>query len=62
MYNDCQYERFKIAKMIEVRSFANNTSGMSDLLDVMDYMDKKLDEFKVTYLKLKQRKALLVAE
>jgi len=56
VYNECWMSRFWIAKIIETRSFHNKMSGMEELLEALDYMDKWLDKFRSTYRKLKERR------
>jgi len=62
IYFECKYARYRLAKIIEVRSYANNTLNMEELLEVVDYVDKKIEEFRCTYLWLKQKKMLEQAE
>ena len=46
--------RHRIAKIIETRSFNNKLDGMDDLLEALDFMDKRLDAFKTRYRSLKE--------
>lgn len=40
IYMTCRISRIRIAKIIEVRSFANKLSDMDALLEVVDFLDK----------------------
>lgn len=53
IYFECKYTWYWLAKIIEVRSFANNTLNMDELIEVVEYIDKKIEEFWITYLRLK---------
>lgn len=53
IYFECKYARYWLAKIIEVWSYANNTLNMEELLEVVDFVDKKIEDFKCTYLRLK---------
>ena len=56
VYNECRMSWFRIAKIIETRSFHNKMHGMEELLEALDYMDKRIDKFRATYRKLKERR------
>ena len=55
IYNTCRVARMRIAKIVEVRSFANKLNGMDSLLEVIDFLDKKLDAFRERYTHLKNK-------
>lgn len=55
IYTTCKIARTRIAKIVEVRSFANKLSDLEALLEVIDFMDKKLDAFRSKYNKLKAK-------
>lgn len=55
IYMTCKIARIRIAKIVEVRSFANKLDDLESLLEVIDFIDKKLDAFRAKYKKLKQK-------
>ena len=55
IYNTCRISRARIAKIIEVRSFANKLNDLESLLEVLDFIDKKIELFKAKYKKLKEK-------
>ena len=55
IYTTCRVSRLRIAKIIEVRSFANKLTDLESLLEVLDFIDKKIELFKGKYKKLKQK-------
>jgi hypothetical protein len=55
IYTTCKVSRVRIAKIIEVRSFANKLEDLESLLEVLDFIDKKLDAFRIKYKKLKAK-------
>lgn len=55
VYTTCKISRARIAKIVEVRSFANKLDDLESLLEVLDFMDKKMDAFKAKYNKLKAK-------
>ena len=40
IYTTCRIARLRIAKIVEVRSFANKLNDMESLLEVIDFLDK----------------------
>lgn len=64
VYTTCRISRARIAKIVEVRSFANIIEDLESLLEVLDFLDKKLDAFKGKYnkLKVKEEKRLKAAK
>ena len=56
VYNECRMSRHRIAKIIETRSFNNKLHGMEELLGALDFMDKRLDKFRRTHQKLKEKR------
>lgn len=55
IYTTCRVSRVRIAKIIEVRSFANKLNDLESLLEVLDFIDKKIELFKAKYKKLKEK-------
>ena len=49
--------RRKLAKMVEVKCFAGVDDDIPELLEIIDYVDKRLVSYKAKYLKLKKREA-----
>ncbi len=37
-----------------MRSFANKTDDLNELLEVLDFLDKRIDAFKARYRQLKE--------
>ena len=55
IYTTWRISRVRIAKIVEVRSFANKLNDLEALLEVLDFIDKKIDIFKTKYKKLKEK-------
>jgi len=55
IYTTCRVSRARIAKIIEVRSFANKLNDLESLLEVLDFIDKKIELFRSKYQKLKEK-------
>jgi cell fate (sporulation/competence/biofilm development) regulator YmcA (YheA/YmcA/DUF963 family) len=47
--------RRKIAKMIEVKCFAGVEEDIPELLEIIDYIDKRLVLYKKKYINLKKK-------
>jgi hypothetical protein len=64
VYLTCKITRVRIAKIVEVRSYANKMEDLEALLEVLDFLDKKIDSFKAKYIKLrtKEEKRLKAAK
>lgn len=64
VYMTCKITRVRIAKIVEVRSYANKMEDLEALLEVLDFLDKKIDAFKAKYIKLrtKEEKRLKAAK
>lgn len=62
MFLKLWFEWIYVAKIVEARSNANKTENLEEMIELIDFMDKKIDEFKETYMRLKQKQALKIAE
>ena len=48
--------RRRLARIVQAKSFTNqDIAGVTELLEVIDYIDNKLEAYKKRYLKLKQK-------
>lgn len=46
--------RRRVARMVQAKSFSNmDIESVADLLEIIDYIDKKLEVYKKKYLKFK---------
>lgn len=56
IYQTCLMMRRRVARMVQAKSFSNiDIEYVADLLEILDYIDSKLEEFKKKYLKLKDK-------
>ena len=56
IYQTCLMMRRRVARIVQAKSFQNvDIAGVTELLEIIDYIDKKLEAYKKKYLKLKQR-------
>lgn len=48
--------RRKVARIVQAKSFSNvDMEEVASLLEIIDYIDKKLEQYKKKYLKLKEK-------
>ena len=48
--------RRRVARMVQAKSFSNrDIEYVAELLEILDYIDSKLEDFKKKYLKLKDK-------
>ena len=48
--------RRRVARIVQAKSFSNiDIENVADLLEIIDYIDKKLEAYKKKYLKFKQK-------
>lgn len=46
--------RRRVARIVQAKSFSNiDIDSVAELLDIIDYIDKKLEAYKKKYLKFK---------
>ena len=46
--------RRRVARIVQAKSFSNiDIEGVTDLLQIIDFIDSKLESYKKRYLKLK---------
>lgn len=56
IYQTCLMMRRRVARIIQAKSFGNvDIESVASLLEMIDFIDKKLELFKKKYLKLKQK-------
>jgi len=56
IYQTCLMMRRKIARIVQAKSFSNvDIESVAELLDIIDYVDKKLEAYKKKYLKFKNK-------
>lgn len=56
IYQTCLMMRRRVARIVQAKSFLNvDMKGVTELLEIIDYIDTKLEAYKKRYLKLKQR-------
>ena len=49
--------RRRVARIVQAKSFQNvDIESVAELLEIIDYIDKKLESYKKKYLKLKQKR------
>ena len=54
IYSTCFMMRRKVARMVQAKSFQNiEFDRVSELLEIMDFIDTQLEAYKKKYLKLK---------
>lgn len=54
IYQTCLMMRRRIARIVQAKSFSNvDIDSVVGLLEILDYIDKKLETYKKKYLKLK---------
>lgn len=48
--------RRRVARIVQAKSFSNiDIESVAELLEIIDYIDKKLEAYKKKYLKFKQK-------
>lgn len=56
IYQTCLMMRRRVARIVQAKSFQNiDIQGVTEMLEIIDYIDTKLEGYKKTYLKLKQK-------
>lgn len=56
IYQTCLMMRRRVARIVQAKSFLNvDMRGVTELLEIIDYIDSKLEAYKKRYLKLKER-------
>ncbi len=54
IYQTCLMMRRRVARIVQAKSFSNvDIEAVAELLDIIDYIDKKLEAYKKKYLKFK---------
>jgi hypothetical protein len=54
IYQTCLMMRRRVARIVQAKSFQNfDIQGVTEMLEIIDYIDTKLEGYKKTYLKLK---------
>ena len=54
IYQTCLMMRRRVARIVQAKSFENvDIKGVTDMLEIIDYIDTKLENYKKMYLKLK---------
>jgi hypothetical protein len=54
IYQTCLMMRRRVARIVQAKSFSNvDIKGVTELLEIIDYIDSKLEGYKKRYLKLK---------
>jgi len=54
IYQTCLMMRRRVARIVQAKSFQNvDIKGVTEMLEIIDYIDTKLEGYKKTYLKLK---------
>ncbi len=57
IYQTCLMMRRRIARIVQAKSFQNyDIEAVSEMLEVIDFIDNKLESYKKKYLKLKEKK------
>jgi hypothetical protein len=57
IYQTCLMMRRRVARIVQAKSFSNiDVDSVAELLEVIDYIDRKLESYKAKYLKLKTKK------
>ncbi|CDW84727.1 tom1-like protein 2-like [Stylonychia lemnae] len=57
IYQTCLMMRRRVARIVQAKSFTNtDIESVAELLDIIDYIDKKLESYKKKYLKYKSKK------
>jgi hypothetical protein len=56
IYQTCLMMRRRVARIVQAKSFQNvDMQGVTTMLEIIDYIDSKLEAYKKMYLKLKQK-------
>jgi hypothetical protein len=56
IYQTCLMMRRRVARIVQAKSFQNvDIQGVTTMLEIIDYIDSKLEAYKKMYLKLKQK-------
>jgi hypothetical protein len=54
IYQTCLMMRRRVARIVQAKSFENvDIQGVTDMLEIIDFIDTKLEQYKKSYLKLK---------
>jgi hypothetical protein len=54
IYQTCLMMRRRVARIVQAKSFQNyDIAGVTEMLEVIDFIDNKLETYKKKYLKLK---------
>ncbi len=54
IYQTCLMMRRRVARIVQAKSFQNvDIQGVTEMLEIIDYIDTKLEGYKKTYIKLK---------
>ncbi len=54
IYQTCLMMRRRVARIVQAKSFSNvDIAGVTSLLEIIDFIDTKLEAYKKRYLKLK---------
>ena len=54
IYQTCLMMRRRVARIVQAKSFENvDIQGVTDMLEIIDFIDTKLEHYKKSYLKLK---------
>lgn len=56
IYQTCLMMRRKVARIVQAKSFLNHDiERVADLLEIIDYIDQKMGQYKKKYLKMKEK-------
>ena len=56
IYQTCLMMRRRVARIVQAKSFQNiDVESVAELLEIIDYIDKKLEVYKKKYLKMKEK-------
>ena len=56
IYQTCLMMRRRIARIVQAKSFTNiDIEGVTELLEIIDFIDNRLESYKKKYLKLKKK-------
>jgi hypothetical protein len=56
IYQTCLMMRRRVARIVQAKSFSNiDIESVAELLQIIDYIDTKLESYKKRYLKLKNK-------
>jgi len=54
IYQTCLMMRRRVARIVQAKSFENvDIQGVTEMLEIIDFIDTKLEQYKKSYLKLK---------